>query len=108
MRNHRPGSNRLGPLVVAAWALARANPFAFSPYRTYRAQPHGRGTCIENRTSTPSMELNQCGVFSGTRMKSPFAMLRDVPPSIAEPLRFVEFVRVSLTSLPPVIKVAVH
>src|SRR5260370_18589007 len=64
------------------------------------------GTCMENTTSTPLMGLNQCGVFCGTRIQSPLAMLRGVPPSIAEPARLVASVRFSLTSLPPVTRVA--
>ena len=47
--------------------------------------------------------LNQCGVFSGTMMKSPFATCRDAPPSMPVPLRFSALVRVSAVSLPPVI-----
>src|SRR5260370_28399088 len=61
---------------------------------------HGRGTCIEKSTTTPSIGLNQCGVFSGTRIQSPLATFRGVPPSIAEPLRFVASVRFSFASLP--------
>ena len=35
-------------------------------------------------------------------MKSPFSTVRDVPPSMAVPVRFSAFVRASFTSLPPV------
>jgi len=61
---------------------------------------------IVTRNVTGNMVLNQCGVFSGTMMKSPFATGRAEPPSIAVPVRFSALVRFSLTSLPPVTRVA--
>ena len=45
------------------------------------------GTCTDMRTRVPSISPNQCGVFSGTMMKSPFAILRDSPPSMPVPAR---------------------
>jgi hypothetical protein len=47
----------------------------------------GPGTCSVIRTSVPLISLNQCGVFSGTIMKSPFSTFRGVPPSMPEPAR---------------------
>jgi len=52
------------------------------------------------------MALNQCGVPSGTMMKSPFATRRETPPSMPLPDRFAAFVRFSLVNLPPVTSVA--
>ena len=52
----------------------------------------GRGTCSDISTSVPFMALNQCAVFSGTTMKSPFATLsRGCRPRCAVPVRLSPF-----------------
>src|SRR3954471_5763187 len=55
--------------------------------------PPVRGTCSDISVMEPLITLNQCAVFSGTTIKSPFATLRAEPPSMALPVRFSAFVR---------------
>ena len=62
---------------------------------------------MSTRTPFPPNSLNQCGVPSGTRIKSPLDTVRVKPPSTPLPVRFVGFVRASLVSLPPVTSVPV-
>src|SRR6185312_10359202 len=65
----------------------------------------GRGKRNDISVMFPLMVLNQCGVFSGTITKSPFATCRGEPPSMAVPERLSPLL-FSLTSLPPVTSVA--
>jgi len=58
------------------------------------------GKWIDIRTIVPSICWNQCGVFSGTITQSPLAILRGVPPSTPDPVRFSALVRFSSLSLP--------
>src|SRR5258708_6191847 len=65
----------------------------------------GCGTWRDMRTRVPLIALNQCGVFSGTMMKSPLATDREEPPSMPVPPRFSGLLRFSFTSFPPVTRV---
>src|SRR6185437_1896280 len=67
--------------------------------------PLDPGTCKDMSVTWPLTRLNQCGVFSGTTMKSPFVTVTAVPPSIESPLRFSALVCFGCTSLPPVTSV---
>src|ERR1700730_11895771 len=82
--NHEPGTSNPDPETAAFYFLGRWN---------------------DMMVMAPSIWLNQCGTPSGTMKKSPLVSFVGVPPSIDLPDRFAPL-RVSPTSLPPVVIIA--